>query len=632
MATGRGLVSFISAAAAAILAIFVFLLLNPSRRHLIWFRDSAADLVVRNATIYTSVASIPFAEAMAVRNGRILRIGTDAHVRGLIGYRTHELNLEGKVVLPGFIDSHVHLISGGLQMGRVKLQGIKSKEDFVMTVKEAVKDKLPGDWLLGGGWNNDIWGGELPDASWIDDITRDNPVWFVRMDGHMGLANSLALKLAGITNSSLDPVGGTILTTSNGDKLPGDWLLGGRWNNDIWGGELPDASWIDDITRDNPVWFVRMDGHMGLANSLALKLAGITNSSWDPVGGTILKTSNGADPTGLLIDSAMKLVLTVIPEISVHERQEALIRASKYALMNGVTTMVDMGRYFPGASVDDSWQDLSDVYKWADSSGKMLIRVCLFFPLQTWSRLRDLFEDKGRSLSQWIYLGGVKAFADGSLGSNSALFHEPYEDDPHNYGLQVSDFDWLFNATVASDKTGLQVAVHAIGDKANDMVLDLFNSVKSINEGRDHRFRVAVHAIGDKANDMVLDLFNSVKSINEESEEEESTPIETFLVINKRGGRAARGHNTSLVIYEADVEMPSKEVHTTTPFTDSDEELHFPDKESDHKGKKIPKEKCPKLGSISDSEEAQDMKISKNSQTKDNTSSEVTQIQLKSGK
>ncbi|KAH0454427.1 hypothetical protein IEQ34_016351 [Dendrobium chrysotoxum] len=375
--------------------------------------DSAADLVVRNATIYTSDASIPFAEAMAVRNGRILRIGTDAHVRGLIGYRTHELNLEGKVVLPGFIDSHVHLISGGLQMGRVKLQGIKSKEDFVMTVKEAVKDKLPGDWLLGGGWNNDIWGGELPDASWIDDITRDKPVWFVRMDGHMGLANSLALKLAGITNSSLDPVGGTIL-----------------------------------------------------------------------------KTSNGADPTGLLIDSAMKLVLTVIPEISVHERQEALITASKYALMKGVTTMVDMGRYFPGASVDDSWQDLSDVYKWADSSGKMLIRVCLFFPLQTWSRLRDLFEDKGRSLSQWIYLGGVKAFADGSLGSNSALFHEPYEDDPHNYGLQVSDFDWLFNAIVASDKTGLQVAVHAIGDKANDMVLDLFNSVKSVNEGRDHRFRI----------------------------------------------------------------------------------------------------------------------------------------------
>lgn len=412
MAMGNGLVTFISAAAAAILAISVFLLLNPSRRHVIWFRDSAADLVVRNATIYTSDPSITFAEAMAVRNGRILRIGSDASVRGLIGHRTHELNLEGKVVLPGFIDSHVHLIFGGLQMGRVNLHGIKRKEDFVMRVKEALKEKLPGDWLLGGGWNNDIWGGELPAASWIDDITRDNPVWFSRMDGHMGLANSLALKLAGISNSSLDPIGGTILKTTNGD------------------------------------------------------------------------------PTGLLIDSAMKLVLSVIPETSVHERRDAMIRASKYALMKGVTTMVDMGRYFPGASIDHSWQDFSDVYKWADSSGKMLIRVCLFFPLQTWSRLRDLFRDKGKSLSQWIYVGGVKAFADGSLGSNSALFYEPYEDDPHNYGLQVSDFDWLLNATVASDKSGLQVAVHAIGDKANDMVLDLFNSVKSVNEGGDHRFRI----------------------------------------------------------------------------------------------------------------------------------------------
>ncbi|XP_020592911.1 uncharacterized protein LOC110033320 isoform X2 [Phalaenopsis equestris] len=412
MVTGRGLVRFISAAAAAILAIFVFLLLHPRRRHLIWCMDSAADLVVRNATIYTSNSSIPFAEALAVRNGRIIRIGSDASVRGLIGHRTHELNLEGKVVLPGFIDSHVHLIFAGLQMGRVKLQGIKRKEDFVMMVKKAVKDKLPGDWLLGGGWNNDIWGGELPAASWIDDITPDNPVWFSRMDGHMGLANSLALRVAGVTNLSLNPIGGTILKTINGD------------------------------------------------------------------------------PTGLLIDSAMKLVLTVIPEISVHGRQDAMIRASKYALMKGVTTMVDMGRYFTGAPVDHSWQDFRDVYKWADSSGKMLIRVCLFFPIQTWSFVRDLFKDKGRSISQWLYIGGVKAFADGSLGSNSALFHEPYKDDPHNYGLQVSDFDWLLNAIVESDKSGLQVAVHAIGDKANDMVLDLFNSVKSVNEARDHRFRI----------------------------------------------------------------------------------------------------------------------------------------------
>lgn len=333
-------------------------------------------------------------------------------MQDLVGHGTRELDLQGKVAVPGFIDSHVHLIFGGLQMARVELRGVKCQDDFVRKVKESLRDKQPGDWVLGGGWNNDIWGGDMPAASWIDDITRDNPVWLSRMDGHMGLANSLALEVAGITNITHDPVGGAIMKT--------------------------------------------MDG----------------------------------EPTGLLVDSAMKLVLSVIPEVSIHERRDALLRASKYALMRGVTTVIDFGRYFPGASVDHAWQDISDVYRFADSAGKMFIRVCLFFPMQTWSRLLELFKEKGRAFSQWIYLGGVKAFADGSLGSNSALFYEPYEDDSHNYGLQVSDFDWLLNATLASDNSGLQVAVHAIGDKANDMVLNLFNTVASSNGVRDRRFRI----------------------------------------------------------------------------------------------------------------------------------------------
>lgn len=365
-----------------------------------------------NGTIYTSDPALPFADAVAVRGGRVLRVGTYASVQDLVGRGTRRLDLEGKLVVPGFIDSHVHLIFGGLQMMRVELRSVKRQDDFVRKVKESIRDKRPGDWVLGGGWNNDIWGGDLPSASWIDDITRDNPVWLSRMDGHMGLANSLALEIAGITNITHDPVGGTIVKTIDGE------------------------------------------------------------------------------PTGLLVDSAMKLVLSVIPEVSIHERRDALIRASKYALMRGVTTVIDFGRYFPGASVDHVWQDFSDVYRFADFSGKMFIRVCLFFPMQTWPRLVELFKEKGRAFSQWIYLGGVKAFADGSLGSNSALFYEPYEDDSRNYGLQVSDFDWLLNATLASDNSGLQVAVHAIGDKANDMVLNLFNTVASSNGVRDRRFRI----------------------------------------------------------------------------------------------------------------------------------------------
>lgn len=375
-------------------------------------KELAADLIVKNAVIFTSDASMPVADSMAIQNGRILRVGNYSSLQDLIGGGTKELNVEGKVLVPGFVDSHVHLIYGGLQMGRVELRGVNQKEEFARRVKEAVGNVKQGSWVLGGGWNNDMWGGELPMASWLDDFTADNPVWLTRMDGHMGLANSLALKLTGINNSSNDPNGGTIAKSTHGE------------------------------------------------------------------------------PTGLLIDAAMKLVLPWIPEVSVDERREAFLRASNLALTRGVTTVVDFGRYFPGASVKHSWEDLSDVYQWADSSGKMIIRVCLFFPMETWSQLLELIKKTGRALSDWIYLGGVKAFADGSLGSNSALFFEPYADEPHNYGLQVTDPESLFNMTTASDKFGLQVAIHAIGDRANEMVLDMYRSVALTNGMRDRRFRI----------------------------------------------------------------------------------------------------------------------------------------------
>ncbi|KAL4600641.1 hypothetical protein ACB092_11G213200 [Castanea dentata] len=289
---------------------------------------------------------------------------------------TEELDLGGKVVVPGFIDSHVHLIYAGLQMARVELHGINKKDEFVRKIKEAVRNAKEGSWILGGGWNNDLWGGELPLASWIDDITPYNPVWLNRMDGHMGLANSVALKLSGISNLTKDPEGGTIVRTVDGE------------------------------------------------------------------------------PTGLLIDSAMKLLLPYIPEDTVNERREALVGATNHALMRGVTTVVDFGRYYPGVSAELPWEDFSDVYQWADASKKMMIRVCLFFPMETWLRLH------------------------------------PYADEPHNYGLQVTESEILYNITMASEKSGLQVAIHAIGDRANDLILDIYESVVSTNGMRDRRFRI----------------------------------------------------------------------------------------------------------------------------------------------
>lgn len=179
-----------------------------------------------------------------------------------------------------------------------------------------------------------------------------------------------------------------------------------------------------------------------------------------------------------------------IPEVSVEERREALLRASKLALTRGVTTVVDFGRYVPGSSTELPWEDFSVVYKWADSLGKMLIRVCLFFPLETWARLHDLIKEAGRKQGPWLYLGGVKAFADGSLGSSSALLHEPYVDEPDNYGLQLADLESLENMTLLADKSGLQVAIRAIGDKANDMILNMYALVASKNGKRDRRSRI----------------------------------------------------------------------------------------------------------------------------------------------
>jgi predicted amidohydrolase YtcJ len=174
--------------------------------------------------------------------------------------------------------------------------------------------------------------------------------------------------------------------------------------------------------------------------------------------GTCFYDCINAEPTGLLIDAAMELVTPWVKEISVDERREALFRASKYALTRGVTTVIDLGRYFPGTTDELSWKDFQDVYLYADSSKKMMIRTCLFFPITTWSRLLDLKLQKGSVLSEWLYLGGVKAFIDGSLGSNSALFYEEYIDTPNNYGLEVMDPEKLSNFTMAADKSGLQVS------------------------------------------------------------------------------------------------------------------------------------------------------------------------------
>ncbi|KAF8646759.1 hypothetical protein HU200_065550 [Digitaria exilis] len=449
-------------------------------------RGCFADMILANATIYTADAALPFAAAMAVRTGRVLRVGDYESVKELKGPRTYELNLSGNVVLPGFIDSHVHFVDGGLQvlplrlgichfriacwyyslnmlqLTRVPLRGVRSKDEFISKVKEATRGAVICSFCC-------LQGSKLCFSAVRAFYTLHN----TNISETCTFSEQISIQDSGYSEEVGIMMLGVVISLL---------LLGWMIYHQI----------IQCVFK--LVWLSRMDGHMGIANSLAMKIAGIDSSTNDPIGGTIIRTAEGG-PTGLLVDTAMKLMLDVTEKVSTHERREALLRASRHALMRGVTTVVDVGSYFSGVTAEKAWQDFSDVYEWAHSMQNMMIRVCLFFPMPTWSRVSDLIRENGRSLSQWIHLGGVKAFLDGSLGSSSALFHEPYEGDPGNYGLQATDIDSLLNRTLESDKSGLQVAIHAIGDKANDMLLDMFDKVVDLNGVKDRRFRVCTYTV-----------------------------------------------------------------------------------------------------------------------------------------
>lgn len=373
-----------------------------------------ADTLFVNATIWTGDARRPWAQSMAVANGRILSLGNASEAQtgqvAAIGPNTKIVDLEGKFVTPGLIDSHVHFISGGLQMTYVQLGTADSRDEFTRRLQLAAEGVKEGKWIIGVNWNHELWGGEMPEAAWID--APNHPVVACRLDGHTCVINSVALALAG-------------------------------------------------IHRDTP----------------------------EPPGGIIVKDHNG-DPTGLLVDSALTYVQKRIPQPSVEDRRAAYLRASELALSNGVTGVVDFGRLTPMGPPEQPWDDLNDVYLWADAAGLMRVRVTVFYPLEIWPTVAAFVKQRGHDVSQWLRVGGVKAFADGSVGSGTALFHQAYADDKDNFGLQVADPDWLFEAALSADEANLQIAVHAIGDAANDQVLSVFDAVKSKNGPRDRRLRM----------------------------------------------------------------------------------------------------------------------------------------------
>jgi len=262
----------------------------------------------------------------------------------------------------------------------------------------------------------------------------------------------------------------------------GRWITGGDWDHENWTpARLPTRQLIDAVTTGHPVFVNRLDGHMALANSQALHLAGITRDTPDPPGGTIVRDAAG-EPTGVLKDAAMERMYRTIPAPSQDQIADAVRAAMRYAAENGVTSVQDMS----------AAPEILRVYQTLLAHGGLTIRISGHQPLAAWQRLAavGLHADFG---GEKLHIGGLKGFADGSLGSTTALLFEPYLDAPNTSGLANSEMipESKMQAHILdADRAGLQVAVHAIGDKANHIILDMYEEAERQNGARDRRFRI----------------------------------------------------------------------------------------------------------------------------------------------
>jgi len=261
---------------------------------------------------------------------------------------------------------------------------------------------------------------------------------------------------------------------------PGEWISDGRWDHTLWRGQpLPRHEWIDSVTPANPVFVSRVNGHEALANAAAMRAAAVTKDTPSPPGGEILHDARTGEPLGIFKDRALDLIARAIPDPSPDQRDSALARALAYAASLGVTAT---------SHVSASWADLAS-YRRFERAGRLTMRVALYLPLDSWRAVAETLSHSGRG-DDWVKIGGLKGYMDGSAGSRTAYFFEPYSDSAGYRGLvQYPEADmrrWIGSA----DSAGLQIAVHAIGDRANAILLSIYDSVARAHGPRDRRFRI----------------------------------------------------------------------------------------------------------------------------------------------
>jgi predicted amidohydrolase YtcJ len=362
-----------------------------------------ANLVITNATIWTGNTEQPWAQAMAISGDTLLAVGTVEEIKHYIEDNTIVNDLNGRFVTPGFIDSHVHFLTGGFDLASVQLRDAATPEEFINRVAEFAKTVPEGNWILGGAWNHENWGGELPTKEWIDEVTPNHPVLITRLDGHMSLANSLALKMAGITSQTPDVAGGQIERTATGEL------------------------------------------------------------------------------TGLLRDNAVTLVGAIIPTPDEAQFSKALHAAMQYVAAKGVTSV----HYMAGTTPKGAFEALKN----ARNNDELITRIYYMYDLENWQALEADIKQSGFG-DKWLKIGGLKGFVDGSLGSHTAAFFDPYTDKPTDRGIYLTPQDSLVKYIMAADKAGLQLMVHAIGDEGIHFLLNTFEQAQKENGPRDRRMRI----------------------------------------------------------------------------------------------------------------------------------------------
>lgn len=355
-----------------------------------------ADLAVVNAVIHTADPKTPTAKAMAIRQGRVIAIGDD--VKAHTGPQTRILDLKGAPIIPGLIDSHVHMAGFGQQLETFDLRYVKTIAEVQAIVRRRAASLPKGTWIRGRSWDQTNWGGQFPSAQSLTDAAPDHPVFLTRVDGHAGWVNKLALDLAGID-----------------DKTP------------------------------------------------------------DPMGGKIIRDAQG-HATGVLIDRAQGLVGEKIPPATEDEVLNRIRLAARECARLGLTSVHDAGI---------GEQDLR-AYRKLLAAGELPVRIYAMIggPGKMWDR----FLASGPEINERLTVRSIKLMADGAMGSRGAAFWQPYADDPGNTGLMILKQETVERVARQAVEKGFQVNTHAIGDRANKMVLEAYGKI--IGDNNTKRFRI----------------------------------------------------------------------------------------------------------------------------------------------